>query len=74
MRALISFFKEPEEIGLSSAAPPDRPGVEKPSAGEPQYFVQLLEFLKRRKEAGAESDGLAEESEEASRQGALVEA
>jgi len=49
MQRLISLFREAEEVYAPSRAiehPPQPPGVR-----EPIYFVQLLEYLRQRREA-----------------------
>jgi len=57
MRRLISLFHEPDADYAPSVPPPDQPQVS--PSDEPEYFGQLLAYLRQRRAEG-KSDGSQE--------------
>ena len=49
MNRLISLFKEPQEYAALLEEEPPQPAFD-PKPEEPEYFKQLLEFLRERNE------------------------
>ena len=52
MERLISLFKRPEDFEFAEAADENYPypWLEQSRGGEPEYFVQLMQYLRERKE------------------------
>lgn len=50
MTRLISLFKEPQEYAARSEDDPPQPAFDQKPDGEPEYFKQLLEYLRERNE------------------------
>ena len=57
MRRLISLFREPDADFAPSLPPQDQPQA--PNSDEPEYFGQLLAYLRQRRAEG-KSDGSQE--------------
>jgi hypothetical protein len=57
MQRLISFFREPDADFAPSVPPQDQPQAS--PSDEPEYFGQLLAYLRRRRREG-KSDGSQE--------------
>jgi len=57
MRRLISLFRQPDEDLAPSVPPQDQPQAS--PADEPEYFGQLLAYLRQRRRE-AKSDGSQE--------------
>ncbi len=50
MNRLISLFKEPQEYAARSEDDPPQPAFDQKPDDEPEYFKQLLEYLRERNE------------------------
>jgi hypothetical protein len=55
MERLISLFRQPEEFEFAALEDESYPypWLENQEDGEPEYFVQLMEYLRERKEKPA---------------------
>ena len=50
MNRLISLFKEPQEYAARLEDDPPQPAFDQKPDDEPEYFKQLLEYLRERNE------------------------
>ena len=50
MNRLISLFREPQEYAALLEEEPPQPAFEPKAGEEPEYFKQLLEYLRERNE------------------------
>ena len=50
MTRLISLFREPQEYAALLSEEPPQPATNEKPEGEPEYFKQLLEYLRERNE------------------------
>jgi hypothetical protein len=57
MTRLISLFKEPQEYAARLEGDPAPPALDQKPDNEPEYFKQLLEYLRERNETERAREG-----------------